>query len=219
MENKESVVLENEQTTVGKADNCKKKTIRRAIASSIAFIVISVIIFSAQTVAYFSAEKTSNQNVIQSGNLQIEMIELKEEGGTQVMYTNPVSIMPATSVSKIVSVRNSGNLPVYVRISVKTFINKEENTLPDQWRSYITCSFNTEHWTYSDGYYYYNFTLEPGCVTLPLFDSVSFSPAMNNQFMNSEIKLEITTQATQANFGSSSALNSTSWPSDNVQND
>jgi hypothetical protein len=42
---------------------------------------------------------------------------------------------------------------------------------------------------------------------------------MNNQFMNSEIKLEITTQATQANYGGSSALNSTGWPSDNVQND
>lgn len=216
MEDKEFKACEIEQTSASQNLASNKKTaLKRTIVSIIAFIVISVIIFSAQTVAYFSIDKSSDLNVIQSGNLQIELIEMKDENGTEVLYTDPVSVMPATSVSKIVSVRNTGSLPIYVRISVETLINKEENSLPDHWRSLISCNFNTEYWTYSDGYFYYNFILEPQNVTSPLFDSVSFSPAMGNQFMNTEIKLTVTSQATQANYGATSPLNAAGWPAGN----
>jgi hypothetical protein len=216
MENKDYEACEIEQTSASQNLASNKKTaLKRTLVSIIAFIVISVIIFSAQTVAYFSIDKSSDLNVIQSGNLEIELIEMKDENGTEVLYTDPVSVMPATSVSKIVSVRNTGSLPIYVRISVETLINKEENSLPDQWRSLISCNYNTEYWTYSDGYFYYNFILEPQNVTSPLFDSVSFSPAMGNQFMNSEIKLTVTSQATQANYGATSPLNAAGWPAGN----
>ena len=220
MENKDYEACEIEQTSASqKLASNKKTALKRTIVSIIAFIVISVIIFSAQTVAYFSIDKSSDLNVIQSGNLEIELIEMKNENGTEVLYTDPVSVMPATSVSKIVSVRNTGSLPIYVRISVETLINKEENSLPDQWRSLISCNYNTEYWTYSDGYFYYNFILEPQNVTSPLFDSVSFSPAMGNQFMNSEIKLTVTSQATQANYGATSPFNAAGWPSSINPND
>ena len=208
-------VTTNEQTVATpESVAAKKKSFKRSLISMLAITVVAIIIFSAQTVAYFTDDNSTGKNVIQSGNLDIELIEMTEVGGSQVLYTNPVSVMPATSVSKIVSVHNAGTLPVYVRVSLETAIHQhnQEKNLPDYWQSLITCNINAEYWTYQNGYFYYNLPLEPGKSTAPLFDTVSFSPAMGNEFTNSEITLTVTSEATQSNGTGETATTATGWP-------
>ena len=202
----------------------KKKSFRNSIISIAALTFVTVAIFSAQTYAYFTDNTASNNNRIVSGNLDIEPIEMQDTQQGQIAYVNPVSIMPATDVSKIVSVQNSGSLPVYIRIKIEKSINKPANEIPADWEDLISCNFKLDNvdtpdkieglWTYHDGYYYYNNTLAAGSTTSPLFDTVSFSPAMGNEFTNSEIRFTVICQATQANGNSDSPLTAWGWPSE-----
>ena len=202
----------------------KKKSFRNSMISIAALSFVTVAIFSAQTYAYFTENANSDDNRIVSGNLDIELIEMQNTQQGQVAYVNPVSIMPATSVSKIVSVQNSGSLPVYIRVKIEKSINKSENEIPEGWENLITCNFKLDNvdtpetmeglWTYHDGYYYYNNALTPGSTTAPLFDTVHFSHEMGNEFTNSEIRFAVICQATQANGNSDSALTAWGWPSE-----
>ena len=212
MDQNQSVTTNEQTVATPESVAAKKKSFKRSLISMLAITVVAIIIFSAQTVAYFTDDNSTGRNVIQSGNVDIELIEMTKVGDSQVLYTNPVSVMPATSVSKIVSVHNAGTLPVYVRISLETAINKDENNLPDNWRSLITCNINEEYWTYQDGYFYYTLALEAGKSTAPLFDTVSFSPAMGNEFTNSEITLTVISEATQSNGNTDRATTATGWP-------
>ena len=189
----------------------KRRLFTRSIISVIALIVITVILFSAQTVAYFSDKVKTNEVAITAGNLDIELFEMMESGNGQVVYQDPLRVMPATAVSKIVTVKNTGSLPVYVRIRIDKKI-ETANEVPDDWKHLIECDFNTSDWTFKDGYYYYNEALASGEVTEPLFQTVLFSAKMGNEFTNSTIYLVVTSEATQANGTGDSALTAVGWP-------
>ena len=195
-------------------DNKKvKKNFRNSIISTIAFATLTIILFSAQTYAYFTSAVDTNQNEIALGNLDVSLIEMKETGAGETAYVNPVEILPATNVSKIVKVKNTGELPVYIRIKIEKNINKPEDSLPANWQDMISCDFNLEAWTYhTDGYYYYKLPLEAGMVTVPLFETVSFSSEMGNQFTNSQILFTVICEATQANGTGSSPTEAVGWP-------
>ena len=205
----------------------RKKSIRNSIISIIAFALVTVALFSAQTYAYFTADVESNQNRIASGKLDIELIELKNTAQGETVYVNPVEFMPATEVSKIVKVKNTGDLPVYIRVKIEKSINKDVNAIPVDWENLITCDFALDDpdtaemealWTYHDGYYYYNMPLDAGSATVPLFEHVYFSAAMGNEFANSKIGFTVKCEATQANGNGTTAWEAVGWPVNQVEN-
>ena len=203
-----------------RTDNDKKreKSFISSIVSITLFVLVVFLIFSAQTYAFFTDSANSEQNRIVSGELNIELIEMKEDENGQEIYTNPVRIAPGIDVSKIVMVKNTGSLPVYVRIKIEKSINKPENEMPVGWAELISCNFDLDGnlWTYHDGYYYYNIPLDSGSATTPLFDTVSFSKDMGNEFTNSEIKLSVVCQSTQANGNTNSPITAVGWPPETV---
>ena len=200
----------------------KNKSLRNSVISTVAFAFITIVLFSAQTYAYFTSSVASENNEIVSGNLDIELIEMKNTGTGETAYVNPVQIMPATSVSKIVKVKNTGNLPVYIRIKIEKSINKPESSLPANWEELFSCDFDLDDvstpdemegfWTYQDGYYYYNLPLEPGTATVPLFENVFFSAEMGNEFANSQIFFTVRCEATQSNGNADTAMEAVGWP-------
>ena len=210
-------IFNNEKREIA---NAKDKIFKRSLLSTIAFILISIIFFSAQTFAYFTDSEENNENVIQAGKLGIELIEMKDVNGSEQLYTNPVHVVPTSTVSKIVTVKNSGNLPTYVRISLEISIdNEEERNLPENWRELIGFDINTDFWTFKDGYYYYILPLEPGHATASLFTSVTFSPDMGNEFTKSEIVIRVNAEATQVNGNGDNVLSAGGWPNPTTQND
>lgn len=205
----------------------KTKSLKKSIISMAAFIIATFAIFSAQTYAYFVDSIESEQNRIIAGNLATEIIETQNTDQGQVAYVNPVRIMPATEVSKIVKVQNTGSLPVYVRIKIEKTIDKSESEMSADWKDLITCNFKIDDesteaieglWIYRDGYYYYSVSLAPGSTTSPLFDTVFFSADMGNEFTNSKIQFAVICQSTQANGNSSDPLTAVGWPSEPVDN-
>lgn len=200
----------------------KQKSLKRSMICMLLFTIVTLSIFSAQTLAYFTDEATSDQNQIVSGNLDTEIVQMQGVGSTESSLTEPIRILPATSVSKTLTVKNTGSLSVYIRIKLEKTINKSENEMPERWRDLITCNIMLDDegtadavegpWVYRDGYYYYTSAVAAGAATEPLFDIVSFSPNMGNEFASSEIRLSLVCQATQANTNASSALTATGWP-------
>lgn len=194
----------------------KKKLFKRSFICLIALVIASAIHFSAWTVAYFGENVTAGYSTIKAGNVDILLIETMQGADGITAYMDPVSIMPATSVSKMVSVKNAGDLPIYIRIKLDMTIEDESNK-PADWKDLIRCTYgesdacNSDWILKNDGYYYYKNALETG-ESAALFDTVHFSPAMGNQFTNQKFVLRITSEATQANGNGTSAQTAAGWP-------
>ena len=212
MEDLSKQTVETEVSAAERLAALKKKNIRRSIVSAISFMVVSVIIFSAQSFAYFSADVSLDPMRLAAGNVDIDLVEMMDDGhGGQVTYTAPVSVVPAGSYSKIVTVKNSGDLPVYVRVKLEKIAN-DPTGLKDGWEKLIACNFNTSEWTYKDGYYYYNDVLGAGDTTEALFDRIAFAASMGNEFVGKAVSFKIISEATQSNGNGSSAIDAQGWP-------
>ena len=180
--------------------------IRNILISMFALVFVTVMFYAASTWSYFTDGANSAQNKIMAGSLDMELIEMSDQGGVEVPFQNYVRIVPSLQVSKIVRIKNSGTLPMMVRVKIDVTIDKDESKLPDNWRSLITCNFDLDNeetgnvgtWMLGeDGYYYYILPLEAGKVTTPLFDTITFSSNMGNEFTNSKIEFTVYCEAIQ----------------------
>lgn len=199
----------------------KNDKLKKSLMATIGILIATIGIFSAQTYAYFVDSTTSQDNRIQTGTLKVELVEMQDEGQTELAVT-PARMMPGMSARRVVSAKNTGTLPVYVRIKVEKTILQSENAIPDGWEQLISCNFMADDestpeiseglWRYRDGYYYYIIAVSPGSTTATLFDTVSFSPDMGNEFKNSQIQLKVICQTVQSGGNSDSPFTAWGWP-------
>lgn len=209
----------------------RSRALLRTLLSFVALIVVTIILFSAQTIAWFSDSVSSSDAAIKAGTLDIDLIEMADSDTAYT--TDPVAVMPATSVPKIVTVANKGSLEVYVRIKLELTITKtpehsdEQTLIPSDWKKYVECHFNLTpenaddkaYWyLHEDGYYYYMKPLAPGEETEFLFNSVLFAPAMGNEFTNTTISFVVTAEATQTFDNGTTPLQAEGWPTTDDSN-
>ena len=188
---------------------------KRSLVAALMPVFIAAIAFSAQTYAFFSESESGENSAIAAGHVAVSLLEtaIPPEGGAPVVYVDPVCVMPGTEVSKIVSVRNEGTLPVYIRIKVeKEFLLSAVNEGSPTDPAMVSYNLNTVAWTEKNGYYYYNQELEPGEEAEPLFTVVRFDPHMGNLYKESQLKLHIYADATQADFNGASPFEADGWP-------
>ncbi len=189
---------------------------KKLIASVIALIITTVAVFSAQTVAYFSDGADIRPVVTLTGaNLSGELIETTASatGGEPIVGPAPLRIRPGTTVQKSVAVKNTGDLEMYLRLTVdKAFVlsaeNEGEPTDPDL----VYFEINEAYWAEDGDYYYYRKPLAHGQTTEPLFSEVSFSGEMGNIYTNSTITLCVTAYAVQVNGNGTCVFDAQGWP-------
>ncbi len=187
-----------------------------AIALVLALLVIATSAYV--TLAYFTADDQVT-NVITAGNVKIQLCEMMatDNGDTLVPFENVSGVMPGTEVSKIVTVKNTGNNAAYVRVSVESLIKDasgiEDELLTGELDSYIEIDIDSTNWTYmDDGYYYYNTALEAGAETEPLFTIVKYSEKMPNEYQNTTLEMNITAYATQKANNGANVFEASGWP-------
>ena len=161
------------------------------------------------TLAYFTGEEAAH-NVITSGSIDIELVELAKTPEGTVPFEDVDGAMPGDTVSKIVYVTNTGANDAWVRIKLDLAIELAGEGQADL--SLIGLDLNTKNWTEKDGCYYYNAPLAPGKSTEPLFTEVTFSAEMGNIYQNSSTSLEVFAQATQVANNGATALEAKGWP-------
>ena len=133
------------------------------------------------TIAYFSNSATLDN-----------LFSTKEYGTTYTEeFVSPSNWLPGDTTDKTVTVTNSGQVDEAVRISYTEEWKSNNGTtlsgLIDEFgkltdieenseKAAIINFNNTDDWTYNNGYYYYNYRLQPGEETSSFIESVTFNP-------------------------------------------
>ena len=204
----------------------KDKLLAGLPIGSVISLFVLLILFIGQTYAYFTYSNENNSNKIISGNIDMSIIDVNENGGDFDWSAEPIKIMPASVYAYGgVGVKNSGTLPIYVRIKVEKNIIQSEHEISPGWEHLIACNFMASNedlpeeqqdlWIYHEGYYYYKIALAPGEQTTSLFDKVLFAPEMGNEFKNSSIQFKLVCQAVQSGGNSPDPTNAWGWPGEN----
>lgn len=173
-------------------------------------LVICIATLAGGTIAYFTSEYTAH-NVITTGGVEIELLEWADED-KKTPFEDLDGVMPGTTVTKIVEVKNTGSAPAWVRVSVEKSITLANGNQADS-TSFVEVNINDKDWTNgNDGYYYYNEKLDAGETTKPLFTSVTFNAGMGNEYQNSTATVDVYAQAVQSANNGTDVFSATGWP-------
>ncbi len=160
-----------------------------------AVLVLVVALLAVGTWAYFSAVGRAD-NVITMGSVKLALHD--EDGAGQPFTT--VSAMPGSVVKKVVYVENVGSGAFYTRVKITPEVVAENGEIIplDASERLLTLDLNKSDWIPgADGYYYYNGTLSPKAVTSKLFNHVTFSKDMGNEYQNATVHIYVTAEAVQ----------------------
>ena len=180
--------------------------------SVIILIVLLLVTIISVTYAYIVRE-TNTSSVITFGSLKMELIETTIKDGKEVRVSNndDMDISNTNTVSRIVKVKNIGNHPMFVRISlnIEGKTKNKENIDTDN----IVSMDIKENWLYKDGYYYYNKILNPDEITSELIDEIVFNNSyIVENYKNSKFTLDIKAEAVQSEHNKENVLEAVGWP-------
>ena len=128
-------------------------------------------------------------------------------------------VMPGSDVSKIVSVKNTGESEAWIRVQVESVIKAADGAdLPltiENVGPVMTYTVGGGWSLGEDGYYYYAKPVAAGETTGILFDTVTFAPEMGNAYQNCTANIEISAQAVQTANNGKTVLEAKGWPAGN----
>ena len=182
----------------------------------IAIVVICLALITGGTYAYFTTSDTA-RNVITSGGIEVKVVEQQLVNGTLQPYPNqPIQVMPATTVSKIVSVQSTEQA-AWVRMNFTLTVydaeGKEMEIPADELAEGIVIDPDATNWTQKDGWWYYNTAVKGGETTKPLFEEVEFSgPHMDNKYQLCTVVIDVTAQAVQQANNGATVWEALGWP-------
>ena len=182
----------------------------------IAAILICLSIITGGSYAYYTATGTV-RNVIAFGDIDVTVVEQQMVGGALQPYpSQPIKVMPATKVSKIVSVHNQEQAAwtrVKYTLTVLDSAGKALDISADELERTISIIPDTGNWTWKDGWWYYNTAIKSGETSNPLFEEVVFSGAnMDNKYQNCTVVVDVTAQAVQQANNGESVWEAIGWP-------
>lgn len=175
----------------------------------IAFAAIIVTVLTQPTLAYYTKLGVST-NVITTDGVQLEIIEKTADGND--FPAEGVTVIPGDIVSKRVSVANVCDQPFYLRVKLVSSTTNETLT-PEEC---LKMDIDTVHWTYLDGYYYYNEILAPGETTPALFTQVEIvGEKVDRTHGASVLSLTVNAYAVQsANNPAAHPWDAAGWPAE-----
>lgn len=172
----------------------------------ICLIAAAIALIASETFAFFTVERTAT-NVITAGEIGFEIIEKTDDG--EDFPFEGVTVIPGDTVTKKVTVKNTGEHPIYVRIKLEKGIIDSQLPVADQLK--IT-DLNETDWTEQGGYYYYNTPVEAGAETKPLFTTVELDgPSVGNEYIGKTFYLTVNGQAVQSENNGTDVFTATGW--------
>lgn len=163
---------------------------------TIAVIFISIIIFCLISGGTLANRTTKGEviNKISSSSVSVKLINKLSDGSDmpEAFY----SILPNTVIDNVVSAKNTGKEPEYIRISLTPKMVDKDGT--DLKTDSVYFQINSENWTYKDGFYYYNNILNIGETAPSLYDSILFGPQIGNDYRFATFSVDINVDAVQS---------------------
>ncbi len=191
----------------------KKKIIK---VIYIAAIIACLLAAAVGTYAYYTTSDTA-RNVITSGGIEIAVVEQQLVDGSLQPYPNePIPVMPAHTVSKIVSVRNdeqSAWIRANYTLTIYDADGKKMDVPADELNEVIIISGTADKWTQHEGWWYYESALATGETTEPLFEEVAFSgPKMDNKYQLCTVVIDINAEGVQKANNGTTVMEALGWP-------
>lgn len=182
---------------------------------AIAVVAICLSILASATYAYFTDAATA-RNVITSAGIDIEVVEQQLVNGVLQPYPDQrISVMPTSTVSKIVSVKNNEQ-PAWVRMNYSVSVyDADDNVMDitaDELERVIIIEPDTVNWTQKGSWWYCNAAVNSGETTKPLFEEVIFSGVdMDNKYQGCTVHIDVNAQAVQTAHNGTNALTALGW--------
>lgn len=182
----------------------------------IAAILICLSIITSGTYAYYTTTDTA-RNVITTGGIEVKVVEQQLVNGTLQPYpSQPIPVMPATTVSKIVSVQSTEQA-AWVRMNYTLTVydadGKKMDIPADELAKVIVITPDATNWTRQDGWWYCNTAIASGETAKPLFEEVEFSgPEMDNKYQGCKVVIDVTAQAVQQANNGATVWEALGWP-------
>ena len=169
----------------------------------IVLALISIASMASSPMAYFTGEDRAH-NVITTGGVHIALVEQQRTGDTYTPFPKEgvTGVLPGTSISKIVSVENTGSAPAWVRIRLMASIeNAQGEALPpvlEDGTSVMSMELLPGWVVGPDGWLYYREPVAVDGATTPAFESVTMAAEMGNVYQESTCDLVVEAQAVQS---------------------
>ncbi len=180
---------------------------KKLFALSVMAMLIAICSFG--TAAFYNAQDTAH-NVITMGNVNIAISEWADEEKT-IEFSNVDGVLPNTSVTKVVEIRNTGKSDAWVRVRIEKNISLNSDSEGDT--GLISLNINEGSWIDgNDGYYYYSKKLTEDEVTEPIFTKVDFSKDMDNSYVGAVCSVEVFAEAVQSANNGDDVLSADGWP-------
>ena len=170
---------------------------KRLLSAALAVMILAL--FAYGTTAYINAEGRAT-NVITTGELKMSLTEESGEGipieneqgvVTGLKFEN---VVPSQTVEKKPIVTNEGTQDFYLRVRIEKSFS-DPNLSADVIE---TDGPDSAHWIAGkDGWYYYNVPLTAGDSAV-VFEHVTFSPQMGNEYQGAEAEVSVLAQGVQA---------------------
>ncbi len=180
---------------------------KKLFALSVMAMLIAICSFG--TAAFYNAQDTAH-NVITMGNVNIAISEWADEEKT-IEFSNVDGVLPNTSLTKVVEIRNTGKSDAWVRVRIEKNISVNSDSEGDT--GLISLNINEGSWIDgNDGYYYYSKKLTEDEVTEPIFTKVDFSKDMDNSYVGAVCSVEVFAEAVQSANNGDDVLSADGWP-------
>ena len=180
-------------------------------------MIITVLSFAYSTFAFFTDSTDSRYNALAAGTASVELVDVTYQPGGNVTVTpgEAIRILPGYEVKKTVGAKNTGSVPLYIRVKINLDITLAGNAIGREAEidtSLVGYNINEEKWfLHTDGYYYYRTALVHDKETEPLFTTVKFSEKMGNLYKDSTITFKLNMEAVQANNNGTSPIDANYW--------
>ena len=191
------------------------KTKKKIIATCIT-LTITVLSFFYSTLAYFTDSESSRYGTIATGQASVEVVDVTYPYGSNIAVPpgTAIRIMPGHEISKTLTTKNTGTLPLYVRVQLHSDITLAQHAQGAESQidlSLVGYDINLVNWVEHDGYYYYRTPLLGGTEAVPLFTKVIFSEQMGNMYKDSTINFDARIEVVQANNNADNAIDAYGW--------
>ena len=179
-------------------------------------LTITVLSFFYSTLAYFTDIESANHGMIATGQASVEIIDVTYPYGSNIAVPpgTAIRIMPGHEISKTLTARNTGSLPLYVRVQLHSDITLAQHARSAESQidlSLVGYDINLVDWVEHDGYYYYRTPLIGGTEAVPLFTKVIFSEQMGNLYKDSTIVFRARIEVVQANNNAANVIDAYGW--------
>ena len=173
-----------------------------------AILVIALVITTMyQALANYTVTGTTS-NVITAGNIDI-IINNKIEHDKDFPELGIGGILPGQTRENTVSISNVGEHDAFIRVKVsKLFISVDDTELDIE---KAKLNINEDDWTLQDDYYYYNHVLKAGETSEPLYESIKFSSALNNEVKDALFTVDIKAEAVQTQNNGIEPFDAEGW--------